>query len=42
MVPPPPPLWLTLAQFWGLSARQRLSDSIGEISAAKELHLFSQ
>ena len=22
MVPPPPPLWLTLAQFWGLSARQ--------------------
>jgi hypothetical protein len=20
--PPPPPLWLTLAQFWGLSERQ--------------------
>ena len=22
MVPPPPPLWLSLAQFWGLSTRQ--------------------
>jgi hypothetical protein len=22
MVPPPPPLWLTLAQFWGLSTHQ--------------------
>jgi hypothetical protein len=22
MVPPPPPLWLTLAAFWGLSERQ--------------------
>jgi hypothetical protein len=22
MTPPPPPLWLTLAQVWGLSERQ--------------------
>jgi hypothetical protein len=22
MIPPPPPLWLTLAEFWGLSTQQ--------------------